>query len=50
MVQARLCQLDRLANCLLEGLQQWPYVLDIITKLCKVIQSYPAPNYMLSSR
>lgn len=31
----RLCQIDCLAVRLLEGLQHWPYVLDIITMLGK---------------
>jgi hypothetical protein len=31
---ARNCQVDALARNLLEALQQWPYVLEIITKLC----------------
>lgn len=26
--------MDALAGCLVQALQQWPYVLDIITKLC----------------
>ncbi|KAK5117493.1 hypothetical protein LTR85_008878 [Meristemomyces frigidus] len=33
-VQARLCRVDDLCLCLLSGLRQWPYVLDIITRLC----------------
>ncbi|KAK4543455.1 hypothetical protein LTR36_005598 [Oleoguttula mirabilis] len=32
-VQVRLCRIDDLAFCMLEGLRQWPYVLDIITRL-----------------
>ena len=31
---ARNCQVDALAKNLLQALQQWPYVLEIITKLC----------------
>jgi hypothetical protein len=31
---ARNCQVDALARNLLQALQQWPYVLEIITKLC----------------
>lgn len=31
---ARPCQTDVLAQNLLEALQQWPYVLEIITKIC----------------
>lgn len=31
---ARPCQVRRLANCLLEGLRQWPYVLELISRLC----------------
>lgn len=33
-VLARPCQVERLAECLLEGLRQWPYVLDLVTRLC----------------
>lgn len=32
---SRPCQVERLADCLLEGLQQWPYVLELVTRLCK---------------
>ncbi|KAK3674289.1 hypothetical protein LTR78_005758 [Recurvomyces mirabilis] len=32
-LQNRICQLDHLAECLLEGLKTWPYVLEIITSL-----------------
>jgi hypothetical protein len=31
---ARACQVDALARNLIQALQQWPYVLEIITKLC----------------
>jgi len=31
---ARACQIDALARNLIQALQQWPYVLEIITKLC----------------
>ena len=31
---ARNCQVDALARNLLQAMQQWPYVLEIITKLC----------------
>ncbi|KAF2773883.1 hypothetical protein EJ03DRAFT_370739 [Teratosphaeria nubilosa] len=34
-LQTRACRCDHLARCLLEGLRQWPYVLDVITKLCR---------------
>ncbi|KAK5717176.1 hypothetical protein LTR15_009065 [Elasticomyces elasticus] len=33
-LQARSCQVERLAVLLLAGLRHWPYVLEIITKLC----------------
>lgn len=32
---SRPCQIGRLAECLLEGLRYWPYVLELITKLCE---------------
>jgi hypothetical protein len=31
---ARACQVDALARNLIQALQQWPYVLEIVTKLC----------------
>ncbi|KAH9826723.1 hypothetical protein Tdes44962_MAKER09982, partial [Teratosphaeria destructans] len=34
-VHTRLCRLDHLARCLLEGWRRWPYVLDIIHPLCR---------------
>ncbi|KAI7086193.1 hypothetical protein KC356_g5274 [Hortaea werneckii] len=33
----RRCAVDRLAVCLVEGLNQWPYVLDIITSLASTL-------------
>ncbi|KAI7347619.1 hypothetical protein KC320_g7126 [Hortaea werneckii] len=33
----RRCAVDRLAVCLIEGLNQWPYVLDIITSLASTL-------------
>lgn len=30
---SRPCQIELLANCLLEGLRHWPYVLDLLTRL-----------------
>jgi hypothetical protein len=33
-VAARACQVDALARNLIQALQQWPYVLEIVTKLC----------------
>ncbi|KAI6951484.1 hypothetical protein KC348_g84 [Hortaea werneckii] len=33
----RRCAVDRLAVCLIEGLNQWPYVLDIITSLASIL-------------
>ncbi|KAK1092208.1 hypothetical protein LTR48_004774 [Friedmanniomyces endolithicus] len=32
-LRVRLCTIERLGACLLEGLRHWPYVLEIITKL-----------------
>jgi hypothetical protein len=31
---ARACQVDALARNLIQALEQWPYVLEIVTKLC----------------
>lgn len=33
-LRSRPCQLQRLAQCLLDGLRHWPYVLDLITAFC----------------
>ena len=30
---SRPCQIKRLAECLLDGLRQWPYVLELVTRL-----------------
>lgn len=32
---SRPCQIECLAECLLEGLRQWPYVLELISRLCE---------------
>ncbi|RMX89106.1 hypothetical protein D0869_01121 [Hortaea werneckii] len=32
----RRCAVDRLAVCLIEGLSQWPYVLDIVISLASI--------------
>jgi len=34
-IQAMPCKVDQLVSRLLEGLPQWPYVLDIVTMLGK---------------
>ena len=35
---SRPCQIQGLAECLLDGLRQWPYVLDLVTTLCQYPQ------------
>lgn len=34
-VRARLCQVDHLTARVSDALDQWAYVLDLITKLCE---------------
>ena len=35
-LRARPCHIGRLAQCVLQGLSQWPYVLDLVARLCKL--------------